>query len=160
MVDVDLALRNLAQPRVDIAAQHLQPHIAAPRQDLRLPAQRRGADAAAGSEIGQTGAGRARHDRVARILARHHAGEREAGRQFGGHVLHRMHGKIDAPVRQRLLEFLDEQALAADRGERPVLDAVARRADDDGLERAGFGEVGPARGQRGAQGIGLGERER
>ena len=46
-----------------------------------------------------------------------------------------MHGEVDAPVEQRLLDLLGEQALAADLGQRPVLDAVAGGADDDDLDR-------------------------
>jgi hypothetical protein len=50
------------------------------------------------------------------------------------HVLCRMHAYIDAPVEQRLVDFLGEQALAACLGDRTVGDAVARRPhghDDD-----------------------------
>ena len=46
-----------------------------------------------------------------------------------------MHGEIDAAVEQRLLDLLGEQALAADLGQRAVLDRVAGGADDDELDR-------------------------
>src|SRR5512142_2636035 len=46
-----------------------------------------------------------------------------------------MHGEIDAPVEQRLLDLLGEQALAADVRQRPILDAVAGGLDDDQRDR-------------------------
>ena len=46
-------------------------------------------------------------------------------RQFARHVLHRMHRDIGAVLEHRDFELLDEQALAADLGERAILDAVA-----------------------------------
>jgi hypothetical protein len=46
-----------------------------------------------------------------------------------------MDGDVDAARKQRLLDLLGEQALAAGFRERPVLDAVAAGGDDDDLER-------------------------
>ena len=46
-----------------------------------------------------------------------------------------MHGEIDAAVEQRLLDLLGEQALAAHFRQRPVLDGIARGADDDEFDR-------------------------
>ena len=40
-----------------------------------------------------------------------------------------MHGEIGAVLAHRLLELLDEQTLAADIRERPILDAIALRRD-------------------------------
>ena len=40
-----------------------------------------------------------------------------------------MHGGVDHAVDQRLLDLLDEQALAADLGQRAVADRVAGGAD-------------------------------
>ena len=55
------------------------------------------------------------------------AAEHEAGRQLHRHVLQRMHGQVRAAVFERRLQFLDEQALAADLGQRAVEDLVAAR---------------------------------
>ncbi len=46
-----------------------------------------------------------------------------------------MHGKVGAAFRHRHFEFLDEQPLAADLGERPVEDLVAPggHAENDNL---------------------------
>ena len=68
---------------------------------------------------------------VARILARGDRREREARRQVGRHVLHRMHREVGAAVGHRVLQLLDEQALAADLVEAAV-DAARRRACDIG----------------------------
>src|SRR5580704_495454 len=57
-----------------------------------------------------------------------------------------MHREIDAPVQERLLDLLGEQALAADLGELARLDAVAGGADRhdfDGALRGQFGMSGP-----------------
>ncbi len=48
-------------------------------------------------------------------------------RQDRRHILGRMDGEIDSPVRQRLLDFFGEKPLAADFGKRAILNAVARR---------------------------------
>ena len=68
-----------------------------------------------------------RHESVARIFALGDRGEHEARRQLHRHVLHRMHGEIGAAVGQRVLELLDEQALAAGLVERAGR-AARRRA--------------------------------
>ena len=64
------------------------------------------------------------------------------------HVLHGMHGEVDVAGQQRLLDLLGEQALAADLGERPVLDAVAGGLDDAHLERASAGPCAASRRSR------------
>ena len=53
-----------------------------------------------------------------------------------------MHGEVDAPIEQRLLDFLREQALAADLGEQAGLHAVPGRADRHEFERAVGGKLG------------------
>ncbi len=50
-------------------------------------------------------------------------------------VLHRVDGEVDAAVEQGGVEFLGPQRLAADLGQRPILDAVAGGDDDDDLDR-------------------------
>ena len=69
-----------------------------------------------------------------------------------------MDRKVDAPIEQRLLDLLGEEALAADLGQRPVEDAVAAGADDDDLEVAPWRSRARRRG--GPRSLGLGERER
>ena len=68
-----------------------------------------------------------RDEGVARVLALEHGGEREARRQVHRHVLERVDGEVGAAVVERGLELLDEQALAADLGQRAVEDLVAAR---------------------------------
>ena len=45
--------------------------------------------------------------------------------QFHGHILHGMHGKVGSAVQKRFFDFLDEQALAADFGQRNIQNDVA-----------------------------------
>ena len=76
-----------------------------------------------------------RDERVARIGPRQRGGDAEAGRQLARHVLHRVHGDVGAAFLHRDLEFLDEQTLAADLGERAVLHPVALRAHRHEFDR-------------------------
>jgi hypothetical protein len=100
-----------------------------------------------------------RSARLRGLPALEHAAQREARRQHAGKVLGGMHRDVDPTLRQRLLELLREQALAADRGERAVLDPVARGPDDHGLDGAGRREPGPRAGQRLGHEPGLCERQ-
>src|SRR5581483_8215363 len=100
--------------------------------DIRWPA-------AAGS-----GAGVGTHrenDRVERFLARKHTRDGQTVGENRRHVLAAVNGEIDLVPQQRLLDFLHEQALAADFGQRRVLQPVARRPDDHdaALRSTGFG---------------------
>src|SRR5438477_13210509 len=58
-----------------------------------------------------------------------------------------MDADVDALLDQRLLDFLHEQRLAAEVGERRLREAVARRSDDDdfGLEAKSREAIGDAR---------------
>ena len=95
---------------------------------------------------------------VARVFARQHRRDDQAIRQRRRHVLGRMHREVDVAGRQRLLDFLGEQALAAELRQRAVADRVAGgpdRADLDPLRRQ------PVRGRQAvAHHGGLGQRER
>ena len=71
-----------------------------------------------------------------------------------------MHRQINMPGDQRLLDLLDEQALAADLGEQPVLHPVAGRADRHDLDRSIRGEFGVSRNQAIANEGGLVQRHR
>jgi len=53
-----------------------------------------------------------------------------------------MHGQIDAPVEERLLDLFCEETLAADLRKQPRLDAVSRRADRYDLDPVFRGKLG------------------
>ncbi len=94
---------------------------------LRRAPQRTGADARASGKVVQACCPPSRrgHPR-----AREWPASVKPVGQFGGHVLETVHGHIDATVEQRLLDFLGEQSLAADFGQRDVGDLVAGGLDD------------------------------
>ena len=71
-----------------------------------------------------------------------------------------MHREIDAPVEKRLLDLFCEEALAADLGKQPRLDAVARRADRYDLDPVFRGKLGMRLAQPIAHKPGLEERHR
>ena len=100
--------------------------IGARRAELADAPQAGRADAAARRQRRQPGAVAA-DDRVARIGARRHGDDREAGRQLGGHILHAVHGDIDLAGEQAFLDLLDPDALAAEIDHRPGLHAIALR---------------------------------
>ena len=133
---------ELAQPRLDIAAQwHAHADRAAAHGD-RLPAQRRGAEARAMRQLGQ-GARLAADEHIARIFALKARRQHQPLRQHRRHVFCRMHRKIDAPGQQGLLDLFREQAFAALLRQRPVLDDVAGRPDDDEFNRLLFTPIAP-----------------
>ena len=70
-------------------------------------------------------------ERVARVVAREVGADGQPGRVGRGHVLRRVHGDVDPPVEQRLLELLDEDAAVADLAERAAAVAVAGGRDRD-----------------------------
>ena len=75
--------------------------------------------------------------RVPGIFALEHGADVEPVGQHRRHVLAAVHGEIDVAAEQRVLDFLHEQPLAADFGQRRFLQPIARRLDDDDLARAG-----------------------
>jgi hypothetical protein len=121
-------LIELAQPRLDVAAQRHNVQIGTQPLHHRLPPQRRGADAGAARQL-RNRVGLAADEGVARVLARQERRQHEAARQRGRHVLRRMHREVDGPRQQRLLDLFGEQPFAAGFRQRPVLDAVAAGAD-------------------------------
>ena len=157
MVASHFAGLELAQPRLDVAAQRHDAQVGARALGDRLPAQRGGAERRALRQLGER-ARLAADEHVARVFALEAGRQHQPGRQHGRHVLGRMHGEIDAAVEQRFLDLLGEQALAADLRQRPVLDGVAGGADDDELDRR---LVHPERrGQPRAHGARLHQRQR
>ena len=156
---VDLAPVQLLQARADAAAEIDHFEIRPPRQDLRLTAKRRRADH---GPLGQGGdAVRLPADqRIPGIGTLQHAGDGQAVRQPGRHVLHGMHAGIDAAVEQCHLDLFAKQPLAADVGERPVCDPVAGGADHHHLDGAGLAQVIERRHQALLDHVGLDAGER
>ena len=129
---VELPALEPSQARVDVAAQGLDRQVRPRRQELRLTAQTRGAESCAGGQLGDAGGVGAAEQSVPGVGALEQRRDGEAARQLRRDVFHRMHRDVRTPLIERDLELLDEQALAADRREAPVLDAVALRGH--GLE--------------------------
>ena len=134
---------QLAETGVEVASQRpdVQAWMAPP--DLSGAAQARSADHRARRQLverAETGT----DEGVARILAAQHRGEREGLRQLHRHVLERVHGEVGAPVEQRHLQLLGEQALAADLVERAVEHPVALGGHAEDLDlAAGVGIAQP-----------------
>ena len=81
-------------------------------------------------------------DGVARIFAFGNGGQHQAFGQFGGQILQAVDGEIGAAVEQRFFDFLGEETLGADLGQRHVGDLVAGGLDDlDAALVAGGGEL-------------------
>ncbi len=127
------------------------------------PPCRRRADAGAGSQRQPRSAAlrerlAAHEQQVGRVDARRDGPDRQLGRRLRRQILEGVHGEVDAPLDERLLDLAHEHALRADRAEQRRRVLVARGLDDgelDGeaepLERRGDGarlrarEVGAAR---------------
>ena len=91
--------------------------------------------------------------RVARVDALGIGGENTALGDLCRYVLGAVDGDIRAPVEQRFLDLLYEEALAADLRQRAILDSITRRAQDDEFSLATDflldpGRYGPGLGQR------------
>ena len=94
---VVLAFIELAQARVEVAAQWLDFQVRAQRVQQHLAAQARRADHGALRQLAQAGIAW-RNKGVARVFALHHAGQGKAVGQHHGHVLERVHGDVRAAV--------------------------------------------------------------
>jgi hypothetical protein len=114
---VDLALRHLAQPCVDIAPEHDDRDVRSHPLDQRLPAQRRGADDGTPRQFLDC-RGRASDEGVARVLTWQEGRQFQSIRQRGWHILRGMHGEIDPAVEERFLDLLGKSPLppASDKG--------------------------------------------
>ena len=123
---------HLVQPGLHVAADRARragPAARAAAAPGGAPSRCRSARRAAARRTGSAGspasAVRAQDQRVARILARQGAGQHDAGRQLGFQILQAVHREVDPAVQQRLVDFLGEQALAADIGQPLPVAALA-----------------------------------
>src|SRR6266446_5847458 len=119
---------ELREPRVEIAAQRIHHQLRMALAQLRLAPQAGSSNDASRRQRFEARA-QVRYKAVARVLSRGDRRQAKALGQTHRYVLRRVHGKIGPPVLERGLEFLDEKALAADLGERPIDDLVASRRD-------------------------------
>ena len=128
-----LAVIELLQPGLHVAAQRLDFEPWKARANLAFAAQAGSSHATAVGQRGKTGI-LIGDESIPRIGAFGDRRNREAGRQHHRHVFHRMHRDVGAAGGKRVFELLDEQAFAADLVERAVEYAVALRghaADGD-----------------------------
>ena len=130
---IDLTGGELFDPPIDIAPERHDPEVGPAPQQLRLAAQRRGADDGLLRQCRDCRRFR-RQKSLARIVARQYASDLEPRRQPGFEILQGMHRQIDAAVEQRLLDLFGKKPLAADLGEAAVLLAVAAGADRHDLD--------------------------
>ena len=151
------AVLELAQARLDIAAELHHRQIGADGERLRPAAQRGRADRRARGKLRERGMAR-REKRIARIRPRKLAVEDQARRPLHGDVLHRVHRQIHPLRQQRLVDLAGEQPLSADLAERAVRDPVSGGRDRHDLEGAVRQPV--RRRQRGRRLARLRERQR
>ena len=131
---VAASLAQLADPRVDVAAQVLEHEVGPQRGDLGPPPQARRPHARTGGQLVELEAG-AGEEGVAGIGALQHRAEAQAGGQGGRHVLEVVDRQVDLARQHGLLDLLEKGSLAAHRFEAAVLDPVTGRSDqvDRGL---------------------------
>src|SRR5581483_6459654 len=122
------AFLELADPRVDVAAQRMDVEIRAECFELRLPAKAAGANLRAfWKGVDTVVVDREKH--VVRIYTLGDGDQLEAWRQFGRQVLQTVHREIDSAFGQRFFDLLGEHALSANFGESDIGDLVARGLD-------------------------------
>ncbi len=134
-----LARIQFAQASIEIPAHVFKRGVWEPRAQLRdapdapgpdAPGQGSGSVFQASPEEGSRTISGRHHERIPRILALEHGAHLEAIGQHGRHVFAAVHREVDLAAQERVLDLLDEEALAPDFGERPLLQAIARRLDD------------------------------
>ena len=159
---VQLARIEAPQARIHIAAQRFDAQVRPRGQYLRLTSETRGTEARTARQFLKAGNETQRriavvvfpaqwdfrrgggHQRIAGVGARQHGGNHQPVGELAGHILHGMHGEIRESVLEGRLQFFDEQALAADRSEAPILDAVAFGGHRHELRPQGPGAPGAA----------------
>jgi hypothetical protein len=108
---VAFASGEFAQTGVDVAANLDEGDVRTEGEQLRPAARAGGADAATRRQGVQRPVTLA-DPGVAGVDTRRNGGEHEAGIEFGGEILERVHGKVDAAIGERFFNLLDEDALA------------------------------------------------
>ena len=135
------AIGQLLHPGLHIAPELHQLQIGPAMRQLRPPPQAGRANHRTLRQIHQprhTGADKG----IAHIFAWQIAIQHQPLGLQRWHILHRMHGDIDAARQKRLFNLAGEQALTANLFQGAVQNLVARHLDDDdfkGLERQGKG---------------------
>jgi hypothetical protein len=123
-----LAAVELRDPGIDIAAQQADLDTGVALADLRFAPQAGRAHDRARRHLFQA-LEAVGNECIAGVLPRHDGGQDEPRGHLRRHVLHGMHGEVGAALKQRLLQLLHEQALAAGRVEAPVEELVATRGE-------------------------------
>src|SRR5690606_14093808 len=120
---VILALIELAQTRLDIAAQRYDVEIGTRVSELRLAARARRSNSRPPGQLCERRV-TIRDKCIARVGPRQHCSERHPRGQLAGHVRHRMDSDVRMPIEDRALELFDEKSLAADFRQRTVDDSL------------------------------------
>lgn len=128
------AFGKLAQPRLHVAAEAHDLEIRPYTLHLRLTPEARRSDDGPLRQVRQRGVLEG-NEGIAHVFARQRRADHETGWQFGLHVLHGMHGKVDLARDQRFLDLLGKEPLSANLRQRPVLDGIARGLVDADLDR-------------------------
>ena len=123
---VVIALIELGQTGVYVAAQRLDAKIRTHHPELCLSTQARASEQGALRQVRELLATR-RHQRIGMVCPFQHGGDTETRRHVGGHVLHGVHRDVGLAALHRDFEFLDEQALATDFLQAPIENLVATR---------------------------------
>jgi hypothetical protein len=122
-----LAFIELAEARIDVAADGFEAEIGTEAAELRGAAQRAGSNGLAGLKFCEPSADNC----IAGIFPLRDGGDGEACGQFGWQIFQTVHSKIGASIENGFLDFLSEQAFAAggrtELGEGSIGDFIAGR---------------------------------
>ena len=154
---MDLAPFELREPRLDVPAKERDLQVGPHAPDLRLPAQRRGADDPALGQFPDAGVVAA-DEGVPHILAREVTRDHDAVRKGGRQILGGMYADIDGAIEKRDVELLGEQPLAARLREGAILDRVAGRLDRQQRQARSLPAMGDHQAALGFVRLGKGER--
>jgi hypothetical protein len=129
---VILALIELSQSRIHIAANGLDYEIRTRGQDLGVAPKAAGADAGAAWQLLEGTDPGSRHQRIADILALADCAYVQARRKVGRQVFETVDRQVDSMVKDGIFKFFGEQALAllAQLWKRDVLHPVAGCRND------------------------------
>ena len=131
---IEFAGVELAQPCIDIATKHDKIQRRESMPQLNLPPQTAGPDCRVRPQFLKL---RSIGDECVPWIFTFRNGRRSNTiGQLEGHIFEAVHGKIDAAVEQRFIEFFCEQSLAADLRQRNVENLVAGGLDRNEFDRA------------------------